>query len=107
MPIRALAVVQPCQKLVLPSNAMLLILAASDSYVPENSSCSFCSAPEMTAAVSPGETLAVQPDEPYVTLIVQVMVPEPEPRRPARAARPAKSEAKPQNKKSRKSRVAE
>ncbi|UCC29753.1 MAG: hypothetical protein JSU86_16300 [Phycisphaerales bacterium] len=64
-------------------------------------------APEMPAAVSPGETLGTQPDEPYVTLIVQVMVAEPEPRRPARAGRPAKSEAKAQDKKSRKSRAAE
>ena len=64
-------------------------------------------APEMPAAVSPDDALAMQPDEPYVTLIVQVTVPELERRQPARAGRPAKSEAKTQTKKSPKSRAAE
>jgi len=68
-------------------------------------------APEKVAAVSPGsETVAMQPDEPYVTLVVQVMVGKPEPPKPAKAARAAKSKTKPKpqdEKKPRKSRAAE
>ena len=67
-------------------------------------------APEMTTAVSPGETLAMQSDEPYVTLVVQVVLAKPEPSEPAKAARSAKSKTKPKlqdKKKPSKSRAAE
>ncbi len=68
-------------------------------------------APATLAAVSLGsETVATEPDEPYVTLVVQVMVARPEPSEPAKAARPAKSKTKPKPQdemKARKSRAAE
>lgn len=62
---------------------------------------------EAAAAGTPGQAGSLRPDEPYVTLVVQVMVGKPEPPKPAKAARVAKPKAKPQNKKSRKSRAAE